>query len=199
LHTFVKLGRESISTVAKIHIAAFPNFFLTSLGYKVLCVFYDALIKDKATIAWAVEAESKIVGFFVASTQPAGLYTRVFKKHFFSFLFPLLLAFIKRPSLFKRMFISFASQKSHQTPDNCHTSLLSICVDPSFSGKGIGSSMLHHLEDELRKSGKKGYYLTTDADNNESTNQFYLKNEFDLFASFQQGNRKMNLYSKQFA
>jgi GNAT superfamily N-acetyltransferase len=199
LYTLEKLGKESIATVAKIHMAAFPNFFLTSLGYNVLCVFYNALIKDKATLAWAVVAESKIVGFFVASTQPAGLYSRIFKKHFFSFLFPLLLAFMKRPSLLKRMFISFASQKSHQTPDNCHTSLLSICVDPSFSGKGIGLSMLHHLEDELLKSGEKGYYLTTDADNNESTNQFYLKNGFDLYASFQQGIRKMNLYSKQLA
>jgi GNAT superfamily N-acetyltransferase len=199
LHTFVKLGRESISTVAKIHIAAFPNFFLTSLGYKVLCVFYDALLKDKATMGWAVVVEAKIVGFFVASTYPSGLYSRIFKKHFFGFLFPLLVAFLKRPILLKRMLVSFASQKSHHTPDGSHPALLSICVDPSFSGKGVGTSMLHKLEDELRKTEQKGYYLTTDADNNESTNQFYLKNEFDLFASFQQGNRKMNLYSKQLA
>ncbi len=199
MYTLEKLGKESVATVAKIHIAAFPNFFLTSLGYKVLCVFYDSLIKDKATIASAVFAESKIVGFFVASTQPAGLYSRVFKKHFFAFLFPLLLAFLKRPVLLKRMIISFGSQKSHTTPDGCHAALLSICVDPSFSGKGLGSSMLHHLEDELRKCGQKGYYLTTDADKNESTNQFYLKNGFDLFDSFQQGSRKMNLYSKQLA
>lgn len=197
MYTFVKLDRDNIETVVKIHIAAFPNFFLTSLGYKVLCVFYDALIKDSATIAWAVLAENKIIGFFVASTHPSGLYSRVFKKHFFAFLFPLLLAFLKRPVLLKRMIISFGSQKSHVTPDDCHAALLSICVDPSFSGKGVGTNMLHQLEDELRKTRQKGYYLTTDADHNENTNQFYLRNEFQLFSTFQQGNRRMNLYSKQ--
>lgn len=180
-------------------MAAFPNFFLTSLGYKVLCVFYDALIKDKATIAWAATAENKIVGFFVASTQPGGLYSRIFKKHFLSFLFPLLFAFLKRPALLKRMLISFASQKSHQTPEYCATSLLSICVDPSFSGRGVGTSMLQKLEDEIKKMGQKGYYLTTDADSNENTNQFYIKNDCVLYSTFQQGDRKMNLYSKQFS
>jgi len=88
------------------------------------------------------------------------------------------------------MLISFASQKSHRTPEGCEVALLSICVDPSFSGNGAGSCMLSHLEGELRKKGQKGYYLTTDTDFNENTNKFYLRNQFVLYTSFLQGNRK---------
>ncbi len=196
LYTFLKLTRDEVDTAVKIHMAAFPNFFLTSLGHKVLVVFYRALINDKSIIAFSALQERKIIGFFVVSIQPAGLYTKIFIKHIFSFLFPLLFAFLRHPVLLKRMIISFTSQKSHSIPKHCDATLLSICVDPSFSGKGIGTTLLSQLEDELRKRAVKGYYLTTDADNNQSANQFYLKNEFVFYTSFLQGNRKMNLYSK---
>ncbi len=198
MFTFEKLNSESVEVAVKIHTAAFPNFFLTSLGNHVLAVFYRVLINDKATIAWTALAEKKIIGFYVASTEPTGLYSRIFKKHFFSFLFPLLFAFVKRPLLLKRMLVSIISQQSHRTPEGCEAALLSICVDPSFSGKGVGSCMLSHLESEFREKGQQGYYLTTDSDHNEKTNQFYLKNQFFLNTTFQQGKRKMNLYSKFF-
>jgi len=63
LFTFEKLNNVSVETAVKIHTAAFPNFFLTSLGNQVLAVFYRALMNDKATIAWTTLAETKIIGF----------------------------------------------------------------------------------------------------------------------------------------
>jgi len=74
--------------------------------------------------------------------------------------------------------------------------LLSICVSPSSSGKGIGKLLLGKLENELELKGKNGYYLTTDKENNVATNHFYLNNGFQLHRVFLQGNRIMNLYVK---
>lgn len=74
--------------------------------------------------------------------------------------------------------------------------LLSICVSPSSSGKGIGKMLLGKLEIELQLKGQSGYYLTTDKENNKATNFFYLNNGFQLYDVFLQGKRIMNVYLK---
>jgi len=193
------LTKNDAKEIASIHSLAFPNFFLTALGEQVLKVFYASLIEDKGTIASAVKENNSIVGFFVASTEPNGLYARIFKKNISSFFFPLTLAFLKRPSLLKRMIVSFTSTKSHNVPDNAIPALLSICVKPDSAGKGVGKVLIGELEKALIAQSKNGYYLTTDADNNIATNQFYLKNGFQLYSSFFQGKRRMNLYTKYFS
>ena len=106
------------------------------------------------------------------------------------------MSFFKNISLLKRMIISFSSTNSHTVPSIYAASLLSICVSPSYAGKGIGKMLVGKLESELLDQNQQGYYLTTDTDNNEATNYFYLKNNFQLQTVFSQGKRKMNLYVK---
>jgi GNAT superfamily N-acetyltransferase len=193
------LTKKDAKEIASIHSLAFPNFFLTALGEQVLKVFYASLIDDKGTIASAVKENNSIVGFFVASTEPNGLYARIFKKNISIFFFPLTLAFLKRPSLLKRMIVSLTSTKSYNIPDNTMPALLSICVKPDSAGNGVGKVLIGELERALIAQSKNGYYLTTDAENNIATNQFYLKNGFHLHTAFFQGKRSMNLYTKYFS
>lgn len=192
-----QLRTEDTTDIVEIHLNAFKGFFLTNLGKNVLQVFYAALIEDKSTIAWGVKNEKYLVGFFVATTLPNGLYARIFKKHFFSFFIPLTLSFFKNLTLFKRMIISIKSSKFILPPSDYSSSLLSICVSPQFAGKGVGKILLAKLEEELMLQKKKGYYLTTDTENNDATNNFYLINQFDLFNVYYQGKRKMNIYIKK--
>jgi hypothetical protein len=56
--------------------------------------------------------------------------------------------------------------------------------------------LLGKLESLLMLEQKKGYYLTTDTDNNVATNKFYLSNGFQLLDVYLQGNRRMNVYLK---
>jgi hypothetical protein len=96
-YSFSEITSVDCSELAQIHIKAFPNFFLTQLGKKVLAVFYNSLINEKATVAWCLKMDTKIIGFFVSSTQLSGLYRYIFKKNFTRFFYPLLVAFIKKP------------------------------------------------------------------------------------------------------
>jgi ribosomal protein S18 acetylase RimI-like enzyme len=196
LNELIELKRENAAEITEIHTLAFPGFFLTDLGKDVLRVFYTALIQDQSTIVWGIKNNKELVGFFVASTSPVGLYTRIFKKHFFKFFLSLTISFLKNFSLLGRMIISFTSSKAFDVPEAYSTALLSICVSPSFSGKGIGKMLLGKLEKELVLKGQNGYYLTTDKDNNESTNHFYLNYGFQLQDVFIQGKREMNIYVK---
>lgn len=91
----IQLEENDLNNIVNIHILAFPGFFLTDLGKDVLRVFYEALIQDESTIVWGIKNNKELVGFFVASTAPIGLYARIFKKHFFKFFLPLTISFLK--------------------------------------------------------------------------------------------------------
>lgn len=197
LNELIELKKENAAEITSIHILAFPGFFLTDLGKDVLSVFYAALIQDESTIVWGIKSNKELVGFFVASTSPVGLYTRIFKKHFFKFFLPLTISFLKNISLLGRMITSFAASKAFDVPKAYSAALLSICVSPTSSGKGIGKTLLGKLENELVLQGQNGYYLTTDKENNEATNHFYLNNGFQLHDVFMQGKREMNVYFKK--
>ena len=94
------------------------------------------------------------------------------------------------------MIVSISSSSSIIVPNAYSVSLLSICVSPSHSSKGIGRMLLGKLESLLKLQQEKGYYLTTDTDNNVATNKFYLSNGFQLLDVYLQGNRRMNIYIK---
>lgn len=194
--SLIQLNKKDALDIVKIHSIAFPRFFLTELGKDVLHVFYAALIQDKSTIVWGLKNDEQLVGFFVASTTPSGLYTRIFQRHFFSFFIPLTISFLKNIRLVRRMITSIISSRSFVLPSEYPVSLLSICVCPSFSGKGFGKLLLGKLEEELILQQLKGYYLTTDNENNDATNHFYLSYGFKLFDVFLQGKRRMNIYIK---
>lgn len=197
MNQLIQLKKENSAEIAAIHSLAFPGFFLTDLGQGVLCVFYSALIQDKSTIVWGVENDQKIVGFCVASTAPRGLYSRIFIKHFFNFMIPLAISFLKNLNLLKRMITSFTSSNKYYIEPKYSSSLLSICVSPEHAGKGVGKILLNRLENELILQKQPGYYLTTDAENNNATNHFYLSFGFKLYDIFNQGNRIMNIYVKE--
>ncbi len=186
-----------ISEIVSIHVEAFPDFFLTKLGKDVLYQFYYYLVNDYNTISYCVKKNGMIIGFVLASFHANGLYKRIFFRGFLNFFPPIFLSFLKNPSLFKRMLISFISTGKHKTPQSQAASILSICVRPDNAGKGIGKMLIDKLENELILHNVDSYYLTTDADNNELTNNFYLKNNFQLYSTFWQGKRSMNLYIKE--
>jgi ribosomal protein S18 acetylase RimI-like enzyme len=192
----MKLNKEDAAELIAIHCLAFPGFFLTDLGKDVLLVFYTALIQDKSTIVWGLKNDQKIIGFFVASTTPKGLYTKIFLNNISRFIVPLTISFIKNISFLKKMIISFNSSNSLDVTSTYPSSLLSICVSPAYAGKGVGKMLLNKLENELKLQNQIGYYLTTDSDKNDATNKFYLNFGFKLYGSYAQGKRVMNIYVK---
>lgn len=192
----IEILEYHINQIVEIHIKAFPGFFLSELGIEVLRVFYKSLLQDKTTIFYGVKNEEGLVGFFVASIESKGLYTRLFLKNISRFILPLLFSFSKNLGLLKRMMTSASSSSKLEVSTIYPASLLSICVSPAHAGKGIGKVLLSTLEKELQFRKRHGYYLTTDAINNNATNQFYLNSGFRLYGSYSQGKRIMNIYIK---
>lgn len=195
--SYHEINDNDITDVVKIHLRSFSGFFLSELGIKNLEIFYKSLLLDKKTVFIGCKQNNQLLGFLVANEFSTGLYKRIFIKNFLVFLPHLLIRFIKKPSLLFRMITSYSSSSKILTPNNCEASLLSICIDPNESSKGIGKELISQLDKRLADRNISAYFLTTDAKNNDYVNQFYIKQNFTQYSEFLQGSRLMNVYIKK--
>jgi len=79
-----------------------------------------------------------------------------------------------------------------------YAELASIAVHPKHANSGVGSQLLNSFLDEAKKTGAQFVILTTDAENNDKVNAFYLKNGFKVRRKFySRPGRLMNEYVRQ--
>lgn len=183
--------------IAAIHLKSFPNFFLSSLGFRFLKVFYSAILQNSNGISVAVTVNGEIAGFVVGSKIQSGFYKKLVKQYYIKFICAAFIPLVLSPGKILKIFSSLSS--SNEMDRNLYDAacLLSICVDPKYNSLGLGSGLIQKFETELADRHIFYYYLTTDYYNNEKVNSFYLKNSFNLFSRFRQGKkRKMNIYTK---
>ena len=103
-------------------------------------------------------------------------------------------ALLRNPKTFMRLLRAFLKPNEAKR-DVDYVELASIGVLPEKKSKGIGSSLISELKDNVDFSKYKYITLETDADNNESANYFYKKNGFSLVRSYVTNEgRKMNEY-----
>ena len=198
IYTFRNPSIEDANQLARIHLTSFPNFFLSSLGLKFLESFYRCIIISPECIGTVLCIDNKVNGFAIGNAKNQGFYKELIKRHFFELCFAGFSEIIKSPTKIIKMIKSVKSTKSIPQNLNSKPCLLSICILPNMARKGAGTMLLKNFEFNLTENNFHSYFLTTDKNGNESVNNFYLKNKFEIQFSFTQGkNRKMNLYYKE--
>lgn len=185
---------EDASEMSRIHMEAFSTFFLTSLGRSFLTDFYGAVITTEKGIGIGFFENGKLGAFAVGAFEKEGFYRKVVRRHSLKLLFSAFPAFLKKPNRAFRILTAFTAQPYDESNKNGAV-LLSICVDTPLKGTGVGKLVLNAFEEKIWE-GSSSLYLTTDAENNESVNQFYVSQGYALTTQYYQGNRKMNLYHK---
>ncbi len=82
-----------------------------------------------------------------------------------------------------------------ETQEENFCELGTVAVRPASWGRGIGKCLVQKFVEEARKKSAHKVYLTTDAKNNHTTNQFYQSLQFRLAQTFLTPNRRvMNEY-----
>jgi hypothetical protein len=99
-----KIDQEYIDDIVKVHIKAFPDFFLTFLGPKFLKEFYRSFIVDEQGIGVVAIENDKLLGAVVGPLQPAGYFKRLLKRKWSAFCFASMGAVLKNPKVIKRLF-----------------------------------------------------------------------------------------------
>ena len=186
--------RKLVNEIIDIHMSTFQGFFLTFMGRGFLNQMYSSYLShSKSSIIIAVD-NCKVLGFLAYSADLSGLYKYMIKHRLLQFGWYSLGALLRNPKTFMRLLRAFLKPNEAKR-DVDYVELASIGVLPEKKSKGIGSSLISELKDNVDFSKYKYITLETDADNNESANYFYKKNGFSLVRSYVTNEgRKMNEY-----
>ncbi len=190
--------REDVAMVARLHIQAFPGFFLTSMGYSFLCELYQGFLSQSAGIFLVAEEEGNLIGFATGAVAPEQFFADLRKRRALWFLWHALPALLRRPSLVLRKLYSALFYRGDKPTQLEGGALLSsIGVKPSDVGKFSGSVLLQTFEDAVWSQGALFVYLTTDQQDNERANRFYIRNGYRIESQFRSGKRPMFRYLKE--
>lgn len=188
------IERDYIIDLAELHKRAFPSFFLTQLGRSFLCTLYTGYMEDENSGIIVAEDNERLIGFIAYSNDYPKFFKSLIKHHLIEFIFCSVGAAIRHPSYCKRLMGAFKKSES-VIKEERYVELASICTDPKFANRGIGTKLIDFLKKCVDFEKYAYINLETDADNNEKANKFYIKNGFVLEGTYITAEgRKMNEY-----
>ena len=191
------LKPTDISKAVELHMAAFPDFFLTFLGPTFLRLLYGFYAADENAVALAGEKDGQIVATVLGTNRPGNFYRRMAQRHFVLFAWACFEPLLRRPAIFRRLVRALLYRGDPPLASQNGALLASICVDPNTRGSGIGNAMLVAFEREMWKRNADFVYLTTDRDENQAVQAFYGKQGWSVQAEFTTSEgRRMQRYWK---
>jgi GNAT superfamily N-acetyltransferase len=191
------LHREGLDRAVEIHLRAFPGFFLTILGSRFLRCLYSEIRDHPSGIVLCCCEGERMLGFVAGTIQPGRFYRQLLLRRWWRFGLAALWPVLRHPSIVPRLLNAFR-KPGEAIQDARSAELMSIAVDPSAQGLGVGRLLVNGFLRQCGRSGVERVELTTDADNNDLVNQFYERTGFLKKRSFTspQG-RLMNEYMIQ--
>ena len=102
--TIAKLKSSDLDEIVKIHMEAFPDFFLTFLGPKFLEEFYRSFVNNNDGLGFTAFSEGKIAGAVVGPLYPQGYFKKLLLRRFWAFILASITAICKKPTVIKRLF-----------------------------------------------------------------------------------------------
>jgi len=190
---------DDLPAIARVHVAAFRGFFLTELGEPFLREYYRMVLCHEGGIVLVTPANGPLAGFVAGFMHPDAFY-RTLSASKWRLGLRVLRTAIRRPSVLPRALANARRARQGGVVQPPHPGiaceLSSIGVRPDHHGHGTGRALVTEFLQRTRHLGADYVYLTTDAENNDPVNAFYLKLGFALverLATHQA--RPMNLYS----
>jgi len=167
-----------INTAIMVHLRSFQGFFLSFLGPCFLKQFYRNMVESPHGIALVICHGDEVVGFACGSDDTAQFYRDLIRTRWMKLSLAALPAMIRRPStalrLLRATFIKSKEANEKEAPGE----LSSIAIHPDWEARGLGRALLLAFIEDMRSTGKAELTLTTDRDNNERVNAFYLNSGF---------------------
>ena len=185
---------SGIRPIVDLHMAAFPGFFLTSLGPRFLRLLYTGFVHQPCGICIAAEENGEIVGFAAGTTAPDVFFGRLLRKQGWRFALAAIPGLLRNPGIVVRKCLGAVLYRGEEPVGLTNVALLSsLAVSPERGGQGIGHQLVHAFALEARRQGCSAIYLTTDEADNDRVNRFYAKCGFVLRDTFRRpGERVMN-------
>lgn len=174
---------DDIGSIVNIHLQAFKDFFLSSLGKDFLKLYYSCFIKNSKAVVLVAESDNEIIGFAAATSVSKGFNTSLVKENIFSFALISVKLLFTKPRALLRLVRNLTKTSDNGKFDDNYAELFSIGVLPAGQGKGIGKMLLSTIEHNLRDIGTQKLSLTTDYYNNTAV-PFYQSMGYTVLYDF---------------
>jgi ribosomal protein S18 acetylase RimI-like enzyme len=143
---------DDLPVVARIHKNAYrEDHFSSRLNIGLLVKYYGFLLKYNSFCFVAIK-DDQVAGFLVSGENTRIAVRNFIRNNFFS----LILVLLKNPtfiaSRIKNYFKIFFTDKSNVSLAEIR--LLSVAIDLKAESKGIATSLIKMLEEEVRRSGR---------------------------------------------
>lgn len=169
------MRRDDLESVVAIHLAAFPNFFLTFLGPRFLRVFYGAVMSDG--IAFVATVNDRVAGFVVGMLDSRTFYRSLWRKRFFHVAIAITPVVLRHPSTLKRVARRGVARAFQPAPG---AELMSLAVHPREQHHGVGRALVQ----AFIASASEPLWLITDAADNDAVKRFYERLGFTARREF---------------
>ena len=181
-----------VKEVVDVHLSAFPNFFLSTLGTGFLRTYYRCFVEHKNGNLIVATMDDKVVAFAAATSECRGFNTSLLKKNLFAFGCRFLVLLFTKPMAIVHLANNMTKTSEEVEDNEDYAELYSIGTIAVVQGKGIGTKLMESLEVRLKKQGVEKVSLTTDYVDNDATLSFYKKNGYEVLYEFlTYPNRKM--------
>ena len=174
-----RMRPNDLDGVVAIHLAAFPNFFLTFLGPRFLRIFYDAVMRDG--IALVATENDRVAGFVVGMLDSKSFYRRLWRKRFFHVAFAIAPVVLRHPSTLGKVARRGVTRAFQPAPG---AELMSLAVHPREQHRGVGRALVEAFIAAVHDSGTESLWLITDAAENDAVTKFYETLGFTVRRTF---------------
>ena len=180
-----KASNKEVDGIVKIHLAAFEDFFLSSLGERFLRIYYSSFIQSKKGVVLCAKINEDVVGFSACSYISRGFNASLIKHNFAKFGIEAVILLFSLPRALLRLAknMNKESDDANINDKGEYAELYSIAVSPSCQGEGVGKKLLTATEEDVRKYNER-ISLTTDYYNNDKAIAFYRALGYKEFYDF---------------
>lgn len=194
-------SEEDLAQIVIIHQEAFPTSFLTALGARFLFEYYRLVLNvEGGVLLVAHERTGRLAGLVAGFSHPDRFYN-LMRRHRIGLTFAIGLGLARRPWILGKVVASILRVgqlgAGNTSPGGPVAELSSLAVIPSAAGHGIGSRLLTEFEHQITKLGVGVIQLSTNRDDNESTNAFYRRRGYRRTRQVDRWpSRPMNVYER---
>lgn len=186
----IREGRlDDIDSIVDVHVAAFPDFFLTTLGSKFLGVMYRIFLSSSENAFVVCEMDGRLAGFAVGLMKSSGADFRLAFRFLPELVLALMPSLLRHPlHLGRRIFSRLIKDEGRISIPRDALILRSLGVNPEMRRNGVARRLLGAVEEIAKNKNAKSIALTTDAVQNEHAVQFYVTQGYQELGRFKQDN-----------
>ena len=183
--------------VARLHAESITEGFLSRLGPRFLAEIYRGVAHDAESHVWVADDQGVVGGFCAYSRRVGGMYKRILRARFLR----LGIASLPRSLNFwvlREMLDTVrypAKQAAQELPP---AEILSIAVDASQRGTGVGRRLLEAALEQARQDGEPQIKVLAGAAL-DGANRFYQSCGFACTTQLVQHGHPLNVYVREVA